>query len=138
MKVSVHMTPEQLEEWESTMLPDRDIDCAELARKIVTSENMPRRITAMITVEYDTAEFLQEILESRIDCQTRVMGGDWKYSYDPLYVNREDLRAALIDSARWELRNESLDPDMILWSESDAVDPDEDNSGVFRKIGELL
>jgi len=138
MKVSVHMTPEQLEEWESTMLPDRDIDCAELAHKIISTENMPRRITAMITVEYDTAEFLQEILESRIDCQTRVMGGDGKYKYDPLYVNREDLRAALLDSARWELRNEAIDPDMILWSESDAVDPDEDSSGVSREIGDLL
>jgi hypothetical protein len=133
------MTPEQRAEWEATMLPDRNVDCRELAKKQLKQENLPRRITAMLSVEIDLLEFITDELEARKDSQTRSMNGPWRYMYDPLIITRENLVSALLDSARWELtRKDGIDVDEILWGDSSKLDPEDDSSPVSENVEDVL
>ena len=138
MRVSVNMTPEQRAEWEATMLPDRDIDCRELAEKQIRQENLPRKITAILAVEIDLANFICETLESRKDSQTRSMDGPWRYTYDPLILFRDDLVAGLLDMARWELSRDGVDTTDILWGDTRRLDFEDDSSPIYETLEELL
>lgn len=85
------------------MLPDRALDLRAIARQIITDQNLPTEIHAYRHTIFSVEDMLVELLEWRAESQTRVDGGPWQYTYDPVTADRSVLAPAILDAARIRL-----------------------------------
>lgn len=85
------------------MLPDRELDLRARARQIMAEQDLPAEIHAYRHTMFSVEDILVELLAWRAESQTRVDGGLWQYTYDPVTADRGTLAPAILDAARIRL-----------------------------------
>lgn len=85
------------------LLPDRTLDLRAIARQIMAKQDLPHEIHASRHTAFSVEDMLFEMLAWRAESQTRVDGGQWQYTYDPVTADRATLAPAILDAARIRL-----------------------------------
>lgn len=82
------------------MLPDRELDIRAIARQIIVEHDLPYEIHAYRHTTFNVENTLVEILTLMAQSQTKVADGPWRYTYDPLTVDRKTLALSILDESR--------------------------------------